>query len=339
VLFPVSVGAFDTLLGNRNAPTIMYMRFSPRFHFALEREGQGDEPEYTPTGGQFWDGRADTLAQQAQGPILNPREMAMPDKAAVATQIAAADYAPLLRSIYGDSSSDVDATYEAVADAIAVFESTDDFAPFSSKFDAVLLSEAEFTPQEQRGFELFKDPKKGNCIACHAGDPDSQRPRDWLFTDFTYDNLGVPRNPEIPDNEDPDFFDLGLCQSPGIADRAADIPNASKFVDSLCGSFKVPTLRNVALTAPYMHNGRFTKLRDVVDFYVTRDTEPSKWYPAGEDGVVHKFDDLPAPYRANVNTEEVPYDRHLGQQPHLSPDEIDAVVAFLQTLTDGYGPE
>jgi cytochrome c peroxidase len=105
----------------------------------------------------------------------------------------------------------------------------------------------------------------------------------------------------------------------------------------LCGAFKVPTLRNVGKTAPNMHNGYFTGLREVVEFYVTRETNPSKWYPSASDGTVQKYDDLPAEYHGNVNTEEVPYDRKLGEEPRLTASEIDAVVAFLRTLSDGYG--
>jgi cytochrome c peroxidase len=105
-------------------------------------------------------------------------------------------------------------------------------------------------------------------------------------------------------------------------------------IRSLCGAFTVPTLRNVAITAPYGHNGYFTTLRDVVRFYVTRDTNPELWYPTDAAGNVQKFDDLPAQYQTNVNTDEVPYDRKLGEQPRLNDDEIDAMVAFLNTLTD-----
>ena len=98
----------------------------------------------------------------------------------------------------------------------------------------------------------------------------------------------------------------------------------------------MPTLRNIALTAPYFHNGRFRTLREVVEFYVRRDTNPEEWYPRGTDGLVHKFDDLPPEYAASVNTSEGPYDRKPGETPALSPEEIDDVVAFLETLSDDY---
>ena len=107
---------------------------------------------------------------------------------------------------------------------------------------------------------------------------------------------------------------------------------------SLCGQFKVPTLRNVAVTAPYFHNGRFKTLKEVVGFYVRRDSNPEEWYPLAADGSVRKFDDLPQQYHGNVNVTEVPYNRHLGEALALTPDEIDLVVEFLNTLTDHYQP-
>ena len=182
-----------------------------------------------------------------------------------------------------------------------------------------------------------------------------------MFTDFSFDNLGVPRNELIPANDAAaapgytpvdstdgvqSYYDLGICG-----------PLREQTVDlfSLCGQFKVPTLRNIALTAPYFHNGRFTSLKDAIGFYVRRDTNPEEWYPTAADGSVTKFDDLPAiyggqfvvqagvvgsdaGYLGNVNTLEIPYDRHIGDTPALSASDIDDVIAFLCTLTDGYDP-
>lgn len=325
----VALGSRPETFGNRNSPTIMYASFSPVFGFVAETDEQG-AVQYTPTGGQFWDGRAANLTEQAKGPFLNPREMNNPDRATVVAKIRDGAYADLFRAVYGyDAFDDVNAAYDNAARAVAAFEDTPRFHPFSSKFDDYLRGMASLTPQEARGFELFKNPEKGNCIACHTGDVNSRNPADWLFTDFTYDNLGIPRNPQIPDNADPAFFDLGLCRQDGLASRAP----AGFDIEGLCGAFKVPTLRNVERTAPYGHNGFFTSLRDVVRFYVTRDTSPELWYPVVS-GAAQKFDDLPAQYRANVNTTEVPYDRQPGQAPRLTDAEIDDVVAFLKTLTD-----
>jgi len=179
-----------------------------------------------------------------------------------------------------------------------------------------------------RGLALFNRPDKGNCQACHpsARGADGAPP---LFTDYTYDNLGLPRNAEIPANEDPAYFDLGLC-GPLRTDLEAR--------RDLCGAFKVPTLRNVATRQVFFHNGAFKSLLDALRFYVRRDTNPEQFYPLDADGVVDKFDDLPAELHRNVNTEEVPYERHPGQAPRLDDVEIDDVVAFLGTLTDGYDP-
>ena len=203
-----------------------------------------------------------------------------------------------------------------------------EFAPFSSKFDAVLRGRASLSVPETRGLALFKDEKKGNCASCHTAEPDAGG-RPPLFTDFTYDNLGVPRNPDLAHNADPAFFDLGLCAREGgdLKDRT-----------DLCGAFKVPSLRNVALREALFHNGHFKNLRDAVLFYVQRDTNPEKWYPRRADGSVDKFNDLPPEHHANVNTTEAPYDRQPGDAPALSDAEVDDVVAFLKTLTDGYRP-
>jgi cytochrome c peroxidase len=138
-----------------------------------------------------------------------------------------------------------------------------------------------------------------------------------------------PRNAKLPDNADPAHFDLGLCEQ----ERARERAPAGFDPEGLCGAFQVPSLRNVEVTGPYGHNGVFASLREVVWFYATRDTSPGLWYPRAG-GVVRKFDDLPARFHGNVNTDEVPYDRKLGEQPRLTNDEIDAIVAFLRTLTD-----
>jgi cytochrome c peroxidase len=198
------------------------------------------------------------------------------------------------------------------------------FRPFSSKYDEFLRGRAQLSAQELRGFVLFNAPAKGNCAACHPSGrgADGSFP---LFTDFTYDNLGVPRNPELAQNADPTYFDLGLC-----ARSKNDLTGRS----DLCGAFKVPSLRNVAVRKSFFHNGVFKSLKQVVAFYAQRDTQPEQWYPLNADGSVDKFDDLPPAYRINVNTQEGPLNRHVGDAPALSDAEIDDLVAFLGTLTD-----
>jgi cytochrome c peroxidase len=307
--------------GFRNAPSLKYLTRNPSFFF---------DDEGTPTGGFNRDGRADTLAIQARRPFLSAHEMANASAAEVAVKLSRAAYAAEFRALFGD---DIFAAPEAAFDR-ALFalqkyqqEDTADFAPFSSKYDAFLAGQVQFSAQELRGLALFNDPQRGNCAGCHPSGrgPNGAPP---LFTDFTYDNLGVPRNPDIPANADANYFDLGIC-GPDRTDVVAERPD-------LCGAFKVPTLRNVALTAPYFHNGRFADLREALRFYVRRDTNPEDFYPLDPGGQPQKFDDLPAEYQANVNTTEVPYNRHPGDVPALDDVDIEDVIAFLNTLTDGY---
>lgn len=330
----VARGAPAGAFGERRPPSAAYASFTPPFAFIDKKDEETGKIEKTPAGGQFRDGRAMTLEEQAAGPLLNPVEMNNPSKAAVVAKVRAGDYAELARSVFGkDLFDDSDAAFDKLTRAIAAYERSALFHPFSSRFDKVLRGEAKFTKLEAEGFALFKDPKKGNCLACHVGEVKSHEPEDWLFTDFTYDNIGAPRNAAIPANARPEHFDLGLCKRDGLAALA---PKGFD-IESLCGAFKVPSLRNVALRPPYLHNGALATLRDAVAFYATRDTNPERWYPRGEKGAVAKFDDLPEQYRANVNVKEVPYDRKPGQKPRLNEHEIDAIVAFLQTLTDEGG--
>jgi cytochrome c peroxidase len=328
----VARGSTPDKLGTRNAPSIMYMAYSTPFQFVRQTEGEPSKRTWIAVGGQFWDGRARDLAAQAKGPFLNAREMANPSVAALIEKLRAAPYVGLFRRVYGEGAlSDPERAYDQMADAIAAFELTPRFAPFRSKFDDYLRGEAELTVEEARGFEIFKDEKRGNCVACHAGDVESRVPSEWLFTDFTYDALGVPRNPQIPDNADASFYDLGLCKQPGIEQR---LPPGMD-VSSLCGKFKVPSLRNVELTAPYMHNGSIATLRDVIRFYATRDSSPDAWFPPADDGTNVLYDDLPPELRKNVNTSEVPYkDQKLGGAPSLNDQDLSDLVSFLKTLTD-----
>lgn len=298
---PVSRGARSGRYGNRNDLTAAYAAFVPPLH--------RDPQEDIWVGGLFWDGRANTLAEQAMGPPLNPLEMANPDTGTIAGKLRALDYAPLFHEVYGPNAlNDPDSAFAYMADAIAAYERTSEFSPFTSKYDFWLRGEADLSRQEKRGLELFEAEKKGNCAACHPSRP-SENGTPPLFTDFTYDNLGVPRNPEspfylLPADLNPDgfdFVDLGLGDI--VGDPAEN------------GKFRVPTLRNVAATDPYMHNGVFKKLFQVVAFYNNRDVAP--W---------------PDPEVAqNVNRDEL---GDLG----LTNQELEDIVAFLRTLTDGWNP-
>ncbi len=331
----VARGAPMGAFGERKPPAVAYASFSPPFAFIDKKDEATGKIEKTPAGGQFLDGRAMDLEQQAVGPLLNPVEMNNPSKAAVVQKVREGAYADLARSVYGkELFDDSGAAFGKLMSAIAAYERSEVFHPFASRFDKMLRGEDKFTKLEAEGFALFKNPKKGNCLACHDGKPGSHDPKDWLFTDFTYDNIGAPRNAAIPANGEADHFDLGLCKREGLAALA---PKGFD-VGSVCGAFKVPSLRNVALRPPFLHNGALVTLRDAVAFYATRDTNPERWYPRDANGKTLKFDDLPEKYRGNVNVKEVPYDRKLGQKPRLSDHEIDAIVAFLQTLTDERGP-
>lgn len=307
--------------GLRTTPSIRYLAQNTAFFF--DEEGE-------PTGGFFWDGRAQSLQQQAAGPFLDPAEMANPDKASVIAKLKRTPYTEDFLAVFGnDALDDVDGAFDRLTLAIQLFEREDaSLNAFTSKYDAFLRKQATLTEQEMRGLQLFNDERKGNCFACHpsARGPDGTMPP---FTDFTYDNLGVPRNPAQTRNADPDFFDLGLC-----ARATGDLRDRP----DLCGAFKVPSLRNVTLRQAFFHNGHFTDLREVLRFYVQRDTHPEKWYGRNPDGSINKFDDLPEIHKGNVNTDEGPYGRSPGDAPALGEDEIEDVLAFLRTLSDGYKP-
>lgn len=312
-------GPLQDQQGRRSTPSIDYLSFNSTFHFAADG---------TPTGGFFWDGRAASLQAQAGGPFVNPFEMANADVPAVVARLARAAYVDEFKRVFGaDILSRPADAMDRMTLALSQYQKEDaEFRPFSSKYDDFLRGKVALTEQELRGLALFNSPGKGNCQACHpsAKAADGSFP---LFTDFSYDNLGVPRNPAIARNADPAYFDLGLCERPDLAARK-----------DLCGAFKVPSLRNVAQRQVFFHNGRFTSLKEALTFYVQRDTHPEKWYPLNADGSVRKFDDLPAAYAGNVNTTEAPYNRKPGDAPALSDAEIDDVITFLRTLSDGYAP-
>jgi cytochrome c peroxidase len=314
-----ALGALPHLVGNRNVPSILYASFSPAFHFDAE------EAHYV--GGQFLDGRAATLEEQAKGPFLNPLEMANPDKKTVVDKVRGAAYGPLFEEVFGKGAlDDTEAAYERIAEALGEFQHQPLFRPFSSKYDAYLAGRVKLSPSELRGLRLFEAEGKGNCAACHPSrpGPNGEAP---LFTDFSYDNLGVPRNPDLP------FYKAGTGQNPAgphFVDRGLGAALGQRDQD---GKFKVPSLRNIALTAPYMHNGYFTSLRGVVQFYNDRDARPLCAGNLTSEADARKRKCWPAPeVITNVNHEEL---GNLG----LSDREIGDIVAFLETLTDGWMPD
>jgi len=317
--------------GIRAVPSLKYLQAVPQFteHY-FEPEDEADESiDNGPTGGLTWDGRADSGHAQAQIPLLSPFEMGNADTNEVARHALDGGYGPKLAAIYGEQLlADREATFKAVVKALEVYEqSWQTFYPYSSKYDAWLAGKAELTPQEARGLKLFEDPEKGNCSSCHF----SVRANDGTppqFTDYGMIALAVPRNPAISANADPAYHDLGLCG-----------PLRTDFLGraDYCGLFRTPTLRNVATRRTFFHNGAFHTLKDAVSFYATRDTDPGRWYPRRADGSIAIYNDLPEPYRDNINMDP-PFGGKPGDPPRLDDGEIDAIVAFLGTLTDGWEP-
>ena len=303
--------------GKRSAPSLDYLSFNTAFHIAANG---------LPSGGFFWDGRASSLREQAVQPLLGSVEMANLNAADVVARLSHAAYADEFKQLFGaDIFARPDDALARLTLALQQYQLEDrKFRLFSSKYDEFLRGNVALTSAEQRGLALFNDRSKGNCQACHPSGRavDGSFP---LFTDFSYDNIGVPRNTALAANDDPAHFDLGVCDRPELATRT-----------DLCGAFRVPSLRNVDRRHVFFHNGRFTTLKDSLTFYVQRDTNPEKWYPQNADGSIRKFDDVPARFRVNVNVNEAPYNRRRGAAPALNDAEVDDVIVFLRTLNDGF---
>ncbi|MDE2269835.1 MAG: cytochrome-c peroxidase [Betaproteobacteria bacterium] len=282
-----------------------------------------------PTGGLFWDGRVNTLQQQAGGPLFNPVEMDAGTPQRVAAIIERQPYAKMFLQLFGPNVfADPKQTVSEALFAIARYQIEDpQFHAFNSKYDAWLQGRATLTSQEMRGYLAFNDVNKGDCAACHLDQPtkDHLPP---LFTDTQYEALGVPRNPQIPANQNPHYFDIGLC-----GPFRTDLKNQTAY----CGMFLTPTLRNVAQRPVYFHNGVYHSLKQVLDFYNFRDVQPGKIFPT-VDGQVRKYDDLPPQYRANVDVTDPPLNRKLGEQPAMTAQDMRDIIAFLHTLNDGYTP-
>jgi cytochrome c peroxidase len=314
----VALGSRPDLVGRRNTPSALYAAYVPPLFLYQD----DDAPAPAPFGGLFGDGRVDTLAALVRHPLLDRREMHNRSAADIARKLRSAPYAAGLRREFGAHSLDTtEGALAALGAAMESFLQSRDMAPFSSRYDAWVAGKARLSTAELRGMKLFKNPDKGNCASCHKFNETAANPARSLFTDFGYEAIAVPRNGAIPANRDPRRFDTGLCDTA----RARGWPDPSQW----CGYFRTPSLRNVAARERYMHNGVFDDLRTAVAFYATRTIDAARWYRHGE-----AFDDVPPRYRANVNAASMPLNRRRGMQPALDADEIEAIAAFLETLTD-----
>jgi cytochrome c peroxidase len=316
-------GAVPGRFGNRKPPAAAYAAAAPVF---------GLDPDTGLfTGGNFWDGRAtgevlgNPAADQAQGPFLNPLEQNNPDPATVVAKVCASAYAPLFLRVWGPGAcADVDAAYDRIALSIAAYEASPEVSAYTSKWDAVQRGLAAYTAAEARGEALFAG--KGKCAACHAPP---------LFTDFTFDNLGVPRNPLNPFYFEPEWNPDGFAWvDPGLGGFLASRAEWAAAAPENMGKHKVPTLRNVDrrpsrfFVKAYAHNGFFKTLRGIVHFYNTRDVLPACPPLAGLPGITcWPAAEVPE----NVNRTEL---GDLG----LSAGEEQDLVEFMRTLSDGWLP-
>ncbi|TFW15659.1 cytochrome-c peroxidase [Duganella callida] len=316
--------------GMRAVPSLRYVLprtprwFKEHQRDPIEREIEVDS---VPTGGFTRDGRFDTLHDQARAPLFDPVEMANRDDASLAARLRATAYAAEFARVFGAAAlADDRKAVNGLAMALERFQLDDpSFAPYTSKFDRALKGQARLSAREQRGLRLFADPDKGNCASCHIAAPGANGAPP-LFTDYSFANLGVPRNRKLAANADPAFHDIGLCGPLRKMPAALD--------DKYCGTFKTPSLRNVASRQVFMHNGVFDNLADAVRFYVERDIRPARWYGKSASGKIERYNDLPAAYRSNVDHLTAPMNRKPGDKPALDEAEIQDIVAFLRTLTD-----
>jgi cytochrome c peroxidase len=321
-------GAGGSSPGVRAVPSLMYLQNVPAFSEHHFDDDGDDSVDQGPTGGRTWDGRAQSAHDQARLPLLSPFEMANTSIEAVVAKLEHSANAAQFREAFGERVFEDQAlVFQGVLLALETYQQDPaEFYPYSSKYDAWLRQQASLTSEESRGLEAFNDPARGNCARCHpSAVRDGAFPQ---FTDFGYAGIGAPRNVAIPANGDRRYYDLGLC-----GPLRTDLLDRKEY----CGLFRTPTLRNAAIRRVFFHNGVFHRLADVVRFYAQRDTRPQRWYPRAADGGTRQFDDVPDAYQGNLER-TAPFDRHAGDQPPLSERDVKAIVAFLNTLTDGYRP-
>ena len=344
-------GPRGTMPGRRAVPSLRYKEFTPGYADLLDNPDGFSAPG--PGGGLTWDGRADSLAEQASAPLLSPFEMANTSPAEVIARLrtSGAAAAAFVRAFGSGALDDPAAAFGKVALALQSFQLEDpSFHPYNSKYDLFLYKKpgGALTPAETRGLKVFTDPRSGNCSGCHLPDASLDDGAPAQLTDFSFEAIGVPRNGHIEANRDRRYADLGLCGP--LRDDHARFPE-------FCGLFKTPTLRNVGTRRAFFHNGVIHTLEQAVRFYATRDTRPELWYPTvgGRPsprpdpgfphyglvttqyigGHVQKYDDLAPAHRKNIDG-QMPLDgRAAGSAPPLTEQQVVDLVCFLRTLTDG----
>lgn len=307
----VSLGDDQVSLGTRNTPTASYASMIPDF--------RGNDQNAV--GGQFLDGRSVDLRAQAGEPFLNPVEMAMPDRASVIERITGIpEYVAAFESIYGTSVFDTtESAYNALTDSLASFQETQAVSPFDSKYDRAVAGTYQMTTAEMNGMNLFFS-NRANCRDCHHVDNLPNRSPNELFTNHRYFNIGVPDNQTLNSylqsvGQQSDFLangDQGLFHNPAVNENPATR-----------GLFKVPTLRNIAVTGPYMHNGAFANLQTVLEFYD---------HQAGGNNRRPINPETNEPWGAPEVNNNISND--LLRMPRLDDNDVDNLECFLRTLTD-----
>ena len=337
----VYAGSDTSLFGNRKPPAAAYAGDSGVLH---------QDASLAWSGGMFWDGRAtgaalgDPLAEQAKGPFLNPLEQALSSAAELRDRVKTSSYVSLFNQIFGPGAIDADANavYDNIGRAIAAYERSWEVSAYTSKFDKfwdaakaknknvasinvsnwTTYRKFGFTDTELYGLALFNDATRANCASCHSLAPGSKGYP--LFTDYGYDNIGMPKNPENPfyanlayNPAGTNWIDLGL----------GPVVNAA----AQNGKMKVPTLRNVdkrptsTFVKAYGHNGALKSLSDVISFYRAR-AMGGMMGGGGMGGGGMGGMMFPSP--------EV--SQNLAALNGFSGMDQSYIVAFLKTLSDGY---
>ena len=296
-----SLGDNGTSIGDRQAPSAAYAMFSPSFHYDKKKK------EYI--GGQFWDGREKTLAGQAGGPPTNPDEMAMPSKSAIVRRLKEnLFYVEIFKKVYGENIfKNDDTAYLKMTTAFEVFEQSDFFAPFDSKYDRYLEGRYDLTPLEDLGRSLFYSNANTNCSSCHTLKKEDQKRE--TFSNYEFHNIGTPINTALRAKNGVRKKDDGLLNNPLVKDIKHQ------------GKYKVPTLRNVAITSPYMHNGVFSDLKTVILFYDKFNNKKNIINPETNKAWRN------AEWENTINKKDL-------KMKKLSERKVDALVAFLKLLTD-----